>query len=112
MSLKAKIKKAVDNAFTALQDLVEDGTLSNTTATNYDFATGTTASTTVSEAVKVIILDRMHSNSDRHDEVKAVMKSGPTLDSYDTLTVASVNYQIVSYTDNGYSVDLILKKEA
>lgn len=112
MSLKAKIKKAVDNAFTALQDLVEDGTLSNKTATSYDFSTGTTQTKSKKETVKVIILERDKQSGVRHDEVKAVIKSGPSLDVYDRLTVASIDYQIVSYTDNGYSVDLILKKEA
>ena len=112
MSLKAKITAAVNKAFNAVGDLVEKGKLSNTTASNYDFATRSTTTTSKTETVDVIILDTSKDAGVHHDTVKGIMKAGPTLDYYDTLTVNKVKYSIVSYQNNGYTVDLVLKKEA
>jgi len=109
--LKSKIKKAVDNAFTSLADLVQQGKLSNTKATGYDFTSGSTTSTTSTETIDIIILDTKKLSGEPY-EVKAIMKSGPSLDNYDKITVGRLQYHIVEFTDNGYSVDLILKKEA
>lgn len=106
MSLSAKIKGAVDKAFTAAGDLVKTATLSNTTATSYDFAKGKTISTTKSQTVSIIMLETKSSSDGI--QVTAILKSGVDLDVYDVITVEKVDYRMADYSDNGYSIDVTL----
>lgn len=110
MSLKTKLKGAVDKAFAAAGDLVLTGTLTNITATGYDFSSGATASTSKTESVKIIILDTKKSAGQPYTAT-AIIKSGPTLDNYDSILVGTDKYSITDFSDNGFSVDLTLKKE-
>lgn len=111
MSLKAKIKGAVDKAFSAAGDLVLTGSLQDTKATSYDFASGTTTSTTKSISVQIIFLDTKKSTDSAY-AVNAIIKSGPSLDGYDKIVVAGKTYGIVDFSDNGFAVEITLKKEA
>lgn len=111
MSLRTKIQGAVNKAFAAAGDLVKQGTLSNRTVSDYNFGTGAVESSTIPVTVDIIILDKKKSSGTPF-EYNAIIKSGPTLDAYDTVTVDRVVYSIVSYTDNDFAVDLVLKKEA
>jgi hypothetical protein len=110
MSLKTKLKGAVDKAFAAAGDLVLTGKLTNVTAKGYDFSNGTTDSTTKSESVQIIILDTKKSAGQAYNAT-AIIKSGPTLDNYDSVVVGKDKYSIIDISDNGFSVDLTLKKE-
>jgi len=110
MSLNAKLKGAVDKAFAAAGDLVLTGRLTNITATGYDFGSGATASAARSETVQIIILDTKKSAGSAYTST-AIIKSGPTLDNYDSILVNREKYSIVDFSDNGFSVDLTLKKE-
>jgi hypothetical protein len=106
MSLSATIKGAVDKAFAAAGDLVKTATLSNTTATSYDFAKGKTISTSKSETVSIIMLETKSSSDGI--KVTAILKSGVDLDVYDVITVDGVEYRMADYSDNGYSIDVTL----
>jgi hypothetical protein len=110
MSLKAKLKGAVDKAFAGAGDLVLKGKLTNITASGYDFSSGATASTSKTESVDIIILDTKKSAGQAYS-VTAIIKSGPTLDNYDSIVVNKVKYSLIDFNDNGFSVDLTLKKE-
>jgi len=110
MSLSAKVTKAVDKAFAAAGDLVEQGTLSTKTVSGYDFATRSIVSTSSTTTVDVILQSTKKSYGDGFT-VTAIMKSGPNLSVYDTLTVSSGSYSIVDHSDNGFTIDAILAKE-
>ena len=111
MSLSAKVTNAVNKAFDSAGDLVKQGTLSTKAVSGYDFATRTTVSTTGSLAVEVIIQSTQKPSGDGFT-VTAIMKSGINLSVYDTLTVSSKIYNIVDYSDNGFTIEAILVKEA
>ena len=103
MSLSAKIRKAVDTAFSAVGDLAKPGTLSSTEVSSYDFASGDVVSTNSEITVDVII-----TTTEARDGsllTQALMKSGEDLSGYDTLTVSGVTYQIIlPYTDDGFLI--------
>jgi len=108
MSLRSKIKSAVDKAFVAAGDLVKDGVLENVTMGGYDFATRSVTKTSTTESVRVIITQKTYtSGGDKgeREEWTFIMKSGPKLDMYDTITVDGVGYKIASYTDNDFAIE-------
>jgi len=109
MSLKAKLIAAVDKAFAAIGDLAVSGTISNKTVGSYDFATGATVGTTSSETVKVFIQSTTKP-SDGAFSSTAIMKSGISVDGYDTLTVGTKVYNITDHTDDGFVITLSLTK--
>lgn len=111
MSLKAKIKGAVNKAFVAAGDLVQKATFYDITTSGYDFATGQASQTSKSTTVDIILLETTKQRGEAF-EIKAIIKAGPNMDYYDSLTINSVKYYIVSFTDNGYAVELTLKREA
>jgi len=110
MSLSARLTQAVETAFSAVGDLVKVGTLSSKSVTNYDFATQSTVGTTVSIPIRVIITTQKTA-SGKGFTLEAIMKSGVDMSVYDTLTVDSINYNIVDYTDNGYIIEAVIVRE-
>jgi hypothetical protein len=111
MSLSAKVTTAVTKAFAAAGDLVKQGTLSSKSVSGYNFATKSTVSTTSSVTVDVIIQSTQKPSGDGFT-VTAMMRSGINLSVYDTLTVSAKVYNIVDYSDNGFTIEAILVKEA
>jgi len=110
MSLSAKVTSAVNKAFTAAGDLVKQGTLSTKAVSGYDFATRSTVSTSDSITVDVIIQSTQKPSGEGFT-VTALMKSGVNISVYDTLTVETKSYNIVDYSDNGFTIEAILTKE-
>jgi len=110
MSLKAKVSAAVDKAFAAIGDLAVSGTLSNKNASSYNFATGTTVSTTTSKTVTVFI-ESTDKASDGAFQSKALLKSNVKVDGYDTLTVGDTVYNITDFQDDGFVITLSMTRE-
>ena len=110
MSLKAKIRAAVNKAFSAVGDLVVSAKLSSKSVTDYDFGARGTVSTSSSQTVEVIIQTTQKPSGEGFN-VSALIKSGPDLSVYDTLTVGTDIYNIVDYTDDGFVLTVILVKE-
>jgi len=110
MSLRAKIKGAVDKAFSAVGDLVVSGTLASKAVSGYNFSSGATTSTAKGVAVKVI-LETTNRTSDGGFKVSALMKSGTVVSLYDTLTIGTDVYNIIDFSDDGFVVTLNLVKE-
>ena len=110
MSLRAKVTAAVNKAFTAVGDLAVSATLSSTKVSNYDFASRGTVSTSSTQTVKVIIENTQKPSGDAFTTT-ALMKTGVDLSVYDTLTVSTTIYNIVDYTDNGFTITAILVRE-
>lgn len=110
MSLKAKIKAAVDKAFAAVGDLAVSGTISNRTVTSYDFASGEAVGGTASVPVKVV-LQTTNKPSDGAFSSTAIMKSNMSVDGYDTLTVEGTVYNITDHSDDGFVITLSLTRE-
>lgn len=110
MSLKAKINAAVDKAFSAVGDLAVTATLSSKDVSDYDFASRGTVSTSTTQTVQVII-EKTQKPSGEGFSTNALMKTGPDLSVYDTITVGTVVYNIVDYDDNGFTITAILVKE-
>jgi hypothetical protein len=110
MSVKAKIKQAVDKAFTSVGDLAVDGTLASKTVSGFNFATQTTTSVSKSEVVKVIITTE-EDPSGGPNSLRGLLKSGVDLSVYDTLTVDTKSYNITSSTDDGFLITASLVKE-
>lgn len=110
MSLSAKMTSAVNKAFLAAGDIVKSGTLSTKTVSGYNFATRSTISTSATLIVDVII----QSTDKPYGEgftIKALMKSGINLSSYDTLTVSGKVFNIIDYVDNNFTIEAMLTKE-
>jgi hypothetical protein len=110
MSLSARVTSAVTRAFDAAGDIVKTGTLSTKSVTAYSFADRSTVSTTGTLSVKVIIQSTERPAGGGFT-IKALLKSGPDISVYDTLTVGSKIYNIVDYVDSGFVIEAILKKE-
>lgn len=110
MSLKAKLRAAVNKAFSAVGDLVVTATLSTKSVTGYDFSGRTIISTEGSTTVDVILQSTQKPSGDGFTTV-ALMKSGPDLSVYDTLSVDSIIYNIVDYTDDGFVITAIVVRE-
>ena len=111
MSLSAKVTSAVNKAFTAAGDLVKQGTLSTKAVSTYDFGTRQTVSTITSQTVDVIIQSAQKPSGEGFT-ITALMKSGVDISVYDVLTVGSKVYNIIDYTDNNFTIEAILTKEA
>ena len=110
MSLTAKLTDAVNKAFAAAGDLVKTGTLSNKTVSGYDFSTGQTVSTSSTKSVEVIITTKSLPSGGGYS-VEGMMKSGYSVDAYDTLTVGSDVYNITNVADDSFVITLTLSKE-
>lgn len=110
MSLKAKIRAAVNKAFIAVDDLVVVATLSTKNVSGYDFANRGVVSTSGSQTVEVIIQSTQKPSGDGFTTT-ALMKSGVDLSVYDTLTADGVGYNIVDYTDDGFVITAIIVRE-
>ena len=111
MSLSAKVTTAVNKAFTAAGDLAKQGTLSTKAVSTYDFGTRQTVSTITSQTVDVIIQSAQKPSGEGFT-ITALMKSGVDISVYDVLTVGSKVYNIIDYTDNNFTIEAILTKEA
>lgn len=110
MSLSAKVNAAVDKAFAAAGDLVKQGRLSSKKVSKYDFATRKVVSSTSVILVDVIITTNKRSSGEGFS-TSAIMKSGPDLSVYDTLTVDEKSYKIVDYNDNDFIIEVELSRE-
>lgn len=108
MALKDTISNAVDGAFVAVQDLAEDVSFTNRTASNYNFSTGTIEETTdTAKTIKGIFTGYTKENGTdlvgnmifKSSDVTAV-----ELDNYDTLTWRSQNWNINNIDDNGFAI--------
>lgn len=110
MSLKSKIRAAVNKAFAAVDDLVVVATLSTKNVSGYDFSARGTVSTTGTTSVEVIIQSTQKPSGDGFTTT-ALMKSGVDLSVYDTLTVGATSYSIVDYTDDGFTISAIIVRE-
>ena len=111
MSLRARISKAVDNAFNAAGDLAKSGTLSQRKPQSYDFSTNSVSATQASLLVSVVITDTKKASGDGY-KTTAIMKSGPDISVYDTLTVDSVPYNIINHSDNDFVIEMEIAREA
>jgi len=110
MSLKAKINAAVNKAFNAVGDLVVLAKLSSEKVSDYDFANRGKVSTTGSQTVEVIVQTTKKPSGEGFN-TEALMKSGPDLSVYDTLTIDKKIYNIVDYSDDGFVITAILVRE-
>jgi len=107
---KAKIVAAVDKAFDSAGELASTATLSNKSATSYNFATGAVDSTTTKKTVQVIIVSKALMNG--RSTYQSIIKSTSGIDSYDTLTIGTDVYSITDSQDNGFTIDATLTREA
>lgn len=110
MSLSAKVSAAVNKAFAAAGDLVQQGTLSSKNVSSYDFASRSTISTSSTVTVEVIIQTAQRASGEGFTTT-AIMKSGVDLSVYDTLTVGTKAYNIVDYSDNNFIIEAQLSRE-
>jgi hypothetical protein len=109
MSMRAKVKAAVDKAFVAIGDLAVSATLSKNSSSGYDFASGSIVSTTTTSTVKVVLESKTKPTGDP-TSAQALMKSGQQVGGYDTLTIGTDVYNISSFTDDGFIITLSLTK--
>jgi len=111
MSIKATLNKAVKKAFSSVGDLAVSATLGNKTVTSYSFSSGQVSSSISAIPVKAIITSTS-SSSRGGSKLIGIIESGVTVDVYDTLLVKGILYNITGSTDNGYTIELNLVKEA
>lgn len=110
MSLKAKIRAAVNKAFSAVDDLKVSASLSSKNVSEYDFSQRGVVSTSSTQAVDVIITNTQRPSGEGFTTT-ALMKSGLDLSVYDTLTVGSTSYNIIDYTDDNFVITVIIVRE-
>ena len=110
MSLRNKINTAVDKAFLAVGDLVQQGKLSSKAVSGFDFASGEVTSRSSTAYVDVIVTVTNKPSGEGY-KVEALMKSGVDLSIYDTLTVDNNKYNIADYADDGFVIKVNLVRE-
>jgi len=110
MSLRTRVKAAVNKAFAAVDDLVVVATLSTKSVSSYDFATRGVVATTGTQQVEVIIISTQRPSGEGFSTT-AIMKQGPDLSVYDTLTVGATIYNIVDYTDDEFTISASIVRE-
>ena len=117
MSFKTLITDNVTNAFYLIGDIAEDITFTNTTVSDYDFATQTTQSSTDNNlTVKAVVVKSYKTNDDRpRINADIIIKSSDVnseiLDGYDTVYLRSKNWSINTMEDNGYIINIQLGRE-
>lgn len=116
MGYAAVIKKNVKRAFIAAGDLTKIVTLSQKTASNYDF--GTMQPNTTLNAAKVlrgIVYNEKSKASSKSRDVSntkvtkllLISEDVPTASIYDTVVIEGVTWNIVyPYEDNGYTLTM------
>ena len=107
---KAKIRGAITKAFSAAGELVSTASLSNKVTTSYNFANGTTGTTSATTSVKVIITNKRLVEG--RAIYTAILRTTADIDAYDTLTIDSDVYNITDTEDNGFVITATLTKEA
>jgi len=110
MSLSARVTAAVNRAFKSAGDLVKTATLSSKAVTSFDFSTGSTVSSSSSQNVDVIVQSTQKPSGDAFTTT-AIMKTGVDMSVYDTLTFDSKTFNIIDFTDNGFTIEAILVRE-
>jgi hypothetical protein len=110
MSLAAKVTSSVNSAFNAVGDLAKSATLSSKSVSGFNFSTGSVSSVLGSSIVSVIIQSTQQPSGQAFTTT-ALMKSGVDLSVYDTITIADKAYNIIDYTDNGFTIEAIIVKE-
>ena len=110
MSLKAKINAAVNKAFAAVDDLKVSASLSSKKVSEYDFSQRGVVASDSQQVVDVIITNTQKPSGEGFTTT-ALIKSGIDLSVYDTLTVGSVVYNIVDYTDDNFVITAIIVRE-
>jgi hypothetical protein len=126
MSLRSKIKKAVEGAFLALGDLVEDATLSLKKSSSYNFSTGETQGDSETASCKVVLLEQM--KTEEGYVTKAILYKEATITETvspfrtlpyslgvvegNSLSVSNEVYYIEDPVDNGYTIECNLRKGA
>jgi hypothetical protein len=113
MALKSLISGQVKKAFDLyLQDLAEDVTLTNKTASTYNFTTGTT---TVSDKASIVVKGVLvEGTKDPKDPLNTTTakdillinaKDVTEFNRYDSITVGGKTYNINSFTNNGFLIE-------
>lgn len=113
MSMKKRVGDAVDTAFKACGDLVKDVSLAPETVTGFNNATQTVVSTTPSPVVAKGIPIKRTVTDEGQIEVHFIFKAKEVpLNKYITATMGSETFRITSFDSNGFSVDVIARKES
>ena len=107
--LKGQVKKTFD---LYLQDLAQDVTLTNKSASTYNFTTGTTqVSDGDSVTVKGILVEGKKDPKDplntttAKDVLLINAEDVSTFDLYDSIKVGNKTYRIDSFTNNGFLIE-------
>lgn len=114
MGLRDTVEANVTNAFAILGDLKQEITFSFAGSRNYDFDTGDVSESSTSLTVEGVI-DSLEVNENKDssgilDGIKASFivnrKDLPEdYNQFDSFTTDSRTYKILSFKDNGYSVE-------
>jgi hypothetical protein len=113
MALKSLIKSQVKKAFDSyLEDLAQDITLTNKSASSYNFATGqTTVSDKASVTVKGMLVEGKKDpkdplNTTTAKDILLINAEDVTeFNLYDSITVNGKTYNINSFTNNGFLIE-------
>lgn len=115
MGYKGLVKSNVRLAFSAVKDLGDDVSFSQSNPTGFNFATnGLAGATPVVTTIKGIRLETGRDDDTNKITSKWMFKSEDLGDPsiYDSFTVDGVIWNIVHpYVDNGYTIELSANKE-
>lgn len=110
MSLEAKFKAAVEKAFSAAGDLVKPATLYSEITSEFDFSTNETKSSKRRQEVEVIVQKTRKVVNNKY-VTEVLMRSGYDMSVYDFITIGRQEFNIVDYSDNGFTISLMLTRE-
>jgi hypothetical protein len=101
MSIRSKITTAVNLAFKGVGDLAETVTLKTQSGRSYNFSTGVATATETETFVTAIVIAQEENNTESKNtpikEVYIKESDLPDPKLYDTITISSQDYSILSY---------------
>lgn len=112
MSLRTKVSKAVDTAFAKLGDLAVDAVFSNSTVSDFDFATGDVVQTTSSITKKVVIQTSLSESAGVPTITTSLItkSTGEDFSVYTTVTIGVAVYSIVKVADDSFVVTAVVTR--
>lgn len=118
MDLKKLINSNLDKAFVAISSLAKDVVLSKKTSKEFDFSSGTSATTSQNTTAKAILISttKASSSASGHNSKQAQLllktKDSNLLELYDQVTIEKEIWSIGPVISNsGYTVLLNIFKE-
>jgi len=110
MSYQALIDRNLNRAFNSIKDLAKVVTLTRNTAAAFNFGTGESAGTPISNTFKAVLIEAKKSNKERNNTAAQLMfktADAPILTANDTVVIDTISWKVGNYLKSDGYISLI-----